>query len=392
MSLRLPALIWVILLSTLLSLIGGEVFGYQLSGWGWFIPLGAALLMLPQNILRVRFPLLIWAPWTGLLIIHLILTEYTALQRTLQMLSPVVIGAMVSSLRIYEEELGDVFDALKYLAGFLIMVFVIKSGLLVTGILPAATGLAPEVMTNILLSTFFATTYSQGAAVDLRWWSVLAVNPVIALTRTAIAVNLLTLPLSFGPMKLSRRVVIFIVICLVGLGIFYTPRAQHKTFHQGRGEMSDVLNKDFNDSGRFAMWEVLERKIGERPLWGHGTGACEAFLLNVTKGHSRYPHNDWLLMRYDYGKFGVAVFSLTLIAAMLHAYRMGRRSSEKTRIFFLAGASSFLSFALMMYTDNITVYASFFGNLQFTLLGIAYAAAGPGKPGAGNRKRIRIRW
>jgi len=54
--------------------------------------------------------------------------------------------------------------------------------------------------------------------------------------------------------------------------------------------------------------------------------------------------------------------------------RRARRAIGHSRILIYAGATSFLPFVLFMYTDNIILYAAFFGNLQFTILGLVYAA------------------
>jgi len=75
---------------------------------------------------------------------------------------------------------------------------------------------------------------------------------------------------------------------------------------------------------------------------------------------------------------------------MIHAYKKSKRSIGKSRLLFLAGASSFIPFMIFMYTDNIMVYVSFFGNLQFTLLGIAYGAQSAVEPSL--QKQIKIRW
>ena len=63
-----------------------------------------------------------------------------------------------------------------------------------------------------------------------------------------------------------------------------------------------------------------------------------------------------------------------MTAQLLHALRAGYRSSGAARLFLIAGAGAFVPFALFMATDNIILYAAFFGNLQFMILGAGYAA------------------
>ena len=75
------------------------------------------------------------------------------------------------------------------------------------------------------------------------------------------------------------------------------------------------------------------------------------------------------------GILGTGVFALSMIIASFHAWRMARSVKGESRTLLFAGAFSFVILAMMMMTDNIMVYSSFFGNLQFTFLGIGYAAA-----------------
>jgi O-antigen ligase len=117
----------------------------------------------------------------------------------------------------------------------------------------------------------------------------------------------------------------------------------------------------------------MERRIRQRLWLGHGTGSTRVFIKKRTGGLA-YPHNDWLLTLHDHGIFGTAVYTLCLLLAMFHALRRAKTASGESRLLFLAGASSFIPFALIMFTDNIMVYASYYGNLQFTILGLAYAS------------------
>jgi O-antigen ligase len=206
--------------------------------------------------------------------------------------------------------------------------------------------------------------------------------PIVALTRTAIVATALTLPLTFAPLRPARRVALVALLALAGWGLFYTPRIQGKMFRSGSGEMTDLLDNDFSDSGRFFMWKMMRQGISEAPWLGHGAGSGEVFVRNITAGKSGYPHNDWLLTLFDYGIVGTAAFVTSMLAASAHAVISARRAEGATRLLLLAGASAFIPFAILMYTDNILVYVSFFGNLHFAILGLGYGALRnrPGSP------------
>jgi O-antigen ligase len=244
-----------------------------------------------------------------------------------------------------------------------------------TGILPIVTGLSAEVMTASMLCAFLAAQYAFNDRAALKWWVVLATIPVIAVTRTAIAVNGLTLPLTFAPIETLKRSIILGLIGMAGIGVFYMPQVQKKMFYSGHGTIEDVRwdNEDFETSGRRYMWDKMWERIDEQPLLGNGANAAEAFISKLTNG-LKHPHNDWLRLLFDFGYVGVAIFAVSLLMQTFHAYQMAKRTVGDISLLFYAGASSFLSFILFMFTDNIILYASFFGNLQFAILGLAYAA------------------
>lgn len=387
---RTPAIAFLVLVFTVIASTEGQgLFGYQLSGISWFVPLLFALVLITSRVNLTRFPILIWIPWVLFVIGQWLFSKYPSMQRTAQLLSPLVIGMVVSTYRLDESGMRRFLGFIKYLAIALSVLVVLKAGIHVTGRLPGATGMAAEMMTVMLLCAVFGSDYLMGSKRSLLWWGLLATAPFIALTRTAIVATGLTIPLNLAPMRIRKRIVWLAVIGILGVIIFYTPRVQSKMFKQGEGEMSDVLSKDFSDSGRFYMWERMRAGVSEKPWLGHGTGAGEDFVRKITFGISGYPHNDWLLTEYDYGKVGVVLYALSLFVAVLHAWRNARAAEGTTRTLFLAGASSFIFYALMMYTDNIMVYASYFGNLHFTILGLAYAAGRPEQPQSWPKRRIR---
>jgi O-antigen ligase len=374
-SLRLPLLLWILAVATVFANYGGEgAFGYNASGLAWFVPLAWAFTMILKNPSRVVFPLWTWAPWILAVSLFWYQSRFPSLQRTVQLLCPIAIAAAASTCRLGEAQLQRFITMIRGLAVAMIAIVAIKTGILATGVLPLATGLAPQVMTAMVLGSFYAASYAGGRAGDLRWWLAMAAIPVVALTRTAIVATALTLPLTLAPLKPAKRLAILLLLALAGWGLFYTPRIQGKMFRGGSGEMTDVLDKDFADSGRFSMWKMMRLGIREKPWLGHGAGAGELFVRSITSGQSGYPHNDWLLTLFDYGIVGTAAFVVSVLAASAHAAMCARRAERETRLLLLTGVSAFVPFAILMYTDNILVYVSYFGNLQFAILGLAYGA------------------
>ncbi len=379
---RLPTLVWVVLLFTVVAFFGGErIFGYALSGISWVVPFTLALLLLCRNLSSVTFPVRLFLPWVLLLFTYLVVVDYSLIdprvspvQRTLQVLAPLVVGMSVSTCRPSQESLVLFVKLLRWLAYLLIGLALYKS---VSWIfLPGASGgLAAEMITVLLLCCFFANRYLLfEEKKDLLVWLALAGVPVLMLTRTVVACVLLTFPLAFSPMRMRRRVIILVLIAVVALGIFYSPRVQKKMFFSGQGQLSDILSEDFQTSGRSFMWEKMYDGAMSEMWTGHGTGRGETLAYRMT-GKTAYPHNDWLLTYFDYGLLGVGLLIGCIFLTVKNGLKRLRYCRDKnTRFLLLAGISAFIPFVLVMFTDNILVYSSFFGNLHFTILGLAYAS------------------
>lgn len=400
-NVHLPFIIWVVVLSTLIASVGGQFLNYRVAGLGWFVPLILSILILLKNPSGIRFPIFVWLPWVLVVIIYLIFSETpNAFQRSIMLLCPVIIGAAVSKQEIGEPALQSFNNLYRSLAVIFYVVIIFKAGIIFTGVLPERTGLAAEAMTSALLCSLFASSYVLGRKRDLVWWAAFAAIPFIALTRTGIVAAALTLPATFAPMKIFKRIFWVALIVLLAVPVFYSERVQHKMFYSGSGTFAEVHpdNPDFATSGRTLLWEKMEDEIAKKPFFGHGANASEPFVAMFTGGVT-HPHNDWLRLLYDYGYLGVIVFAFCLIVQVLHLLKKAKSATGETQILFYVAASTFISFVLFMFSDNILLYAAFFGNLQFTILGLAYAAYTSSSsadkregPIAENRVRYRIRW
>ena len=94
-----------------------------------------------------------------------------------------------------------------------------------------------------------------------------------------------------------------------------------------------------------------------------------------------HPHNDWLRVRYEYGMLGLVIFVLTLLTQIRHALlRFPQLRSSGAAIFIYVGTGAFIPMVLFMTSDNVMLYAAWFGNLQFAMLGLGYAALKSVKP------------
>jgi len=394
---KLHLLIWAVLLSTIMSCFGGKLFDKSISGYGWIVPLLVACASLLKGPRGFKFPLMIWLPWISVVVIYQLFAEAeNSFQRSIMLVTPLVIGVATSRLYLDEKGLQLFLNLCRFIAGALIMIVLYKTRLLFSGTLPFATGLAPEVITGSILCVIFASSYVLGSKKDVAWWASVAAIPVIAVTRMGMIASALSLPLTFAPMKIAKRFLFVALIAVFGLSFFYTDRVQQKMFYSGEGRIEDMKwdNPDFATSGRKLVWESMEAGIVDSPWFGHGANSSEGLVSSITGGLT-HPHNDWLRLAYDYGYFGAVIFGISVTAQIIHALKKALSSMGNARILFYAGASSMIIFLLFMITDNIILYASFFGNLQFTVLGLAYGAyrqSASRVKSASHPRKLRITW
>ena len=372
----LPFIVWMVIGATFIAnVIEFPIFGRNISGWAWIVPLIISVFIIVRRPLRITFPILVWTPWVCIIVFYFVNSGFSYPQRNMMLLSSVIVGMAVSTGRTTESQLNGFLVLMKVFVYLLLLKIVIRTGLLFTGILPTAAGFAPQSMTAVLLCTIFAVEYSLNREKSLVHWIIGVAIPVMALTRTAITAAGITIPFTFASLKIRKRLIFLTIIAVLGVTLFYTERVQRKMFYSGAGTLRDVRlsNPDFFTTGRTRLWDLMMEEIKVKPWFGHGTNAQEEFIFDYL-GFYGQPHNDWIRLLFDYGYLGTFAFAICIVLQSLHAWRRAKVTTGGTRILFYAGASSFLPFVLFMFTDNIILYVSFFGNLHFAILGLAYAS------------------
>ncbi len=380
------------LVSYLPGLLPGGV-GVQLSYLGWVVPLVGCGVVILRHTRLVSLPLWLWLPWVLWVVAYLLFAEAdNALQRGVMLLTPLVVGAGFSTLRV-DAPLIDKFGMwLHRFFWIFIAAAGVSTGLLVTGQLSERSGFAAGAVTASLLAAWYAARYAGGEMRALAYWAVLAAVPVLANTRTGMVAVALTLPLTLAPLSMTKRLIAVAVLVVAGLGVFQMERIQNKMFYSGQGTVSDAVtgvldllkgeepaSQDFATSGRRYVYQALIDGLDEAYWLGHGANTTEA--ISVAFSEVTHPHNDWLRLRYEYGLLGMSLFILTMLGQVGHAIRRLRRMPPEAAIFLWAGAGAFLPMALFMFSDNVILYAAWFGNLQFAMLGLGYAALRPVRGG-----------
>jgi hypothetical protein len=229
------------LVSYLPGLFPGGV-GVQLSHLGWMVPLAGCGVVALRRQRLVSFPLWLWLPWALWVVAYLPFAESdNALQRGVMLLTPLVVGAGFSTLRID----APLIDKFRLWLNRFFWIFIaaagVSTGLLVTGQLSATSGFAAGAITSSLLAAWYAARYAGGDVRALAYWAVLAAVPVLANTRTGMVAVALTLPLTLAPLSLTKRLIAVAVLVVAGMGVFQMERVQNKMFYSGQGTLSDAV-------------------------------------------------------------------------------------------------------------------------------------------------------
>ncbi len=361
--------------------------GVSISYLGWIIPLLGCGLVAINRLHRISFPIKLWLPWLIWVLAYLIFAEAdNALQRSVMLLTPLVVGAGFSTLAVNMSLIDQFTVWLDRFFWIFLATVGVSTGLLVSGQLAEASGFAAGAITASLLAVWYAARYAVRDAYALYYWSALALVPVLANTRTGMVAVALTLPLTLSALSIKKRLMVVAVLVVAGGLAFQTEHIQNKMFYSGQGTFADAVagvtglfggeqtsSGDFATSGRKSMNDALVARLDQSYWFGFGANTTEAISLAIAG--VTHPHNDWLRVRYEYGVLGLLIFASTMLVQMRHAYRRAKwLHSSRAAIFLYAGAGSFIPMAIFMGSDNVMLYAAWFGNLQFAMLGLGYAA------------------
>lgn len=390
-SARLPWLFFAIAALTFLPWIGSSnIFGFSITGWAWVIAFtSSALILLSTPPDRICFPVRYWTVWAVLLILYRIFRgdHPDSLQTLAQILTPMVVGCAISTYHFTPAHAERVYSWLTKLFYVAVIIILAKNTAILLGKLPTSGKMTPEAITCCMFAAFYVAFYSTGSPRHLWLYLGMLAVPAVMLVRGPLLSASSAFLLSLSPLRLRQRVLLGVMLGLLGLMIFYSPRYQKLMFHSGGGELQDLRwdNENLQTSGRKAMWEELWENWKKSPWTGHGLNASRSVLREA--GYILYlPHNDWLKLLHDMGIIGVVSFGSTMVLQVLGLLSLAHKLKGTSRSLAYAAASAFVPFAIVMVTDNVTLYVQYYSNLHFALIGIVYSLASrkrqspPGNP------------
>ena len=356
---------------------GYQIFGFNVTGWTWVIPLVLSSLICLGNVGWIAFPFWVWLPWAGLLSLYWLLGRYNpdATQSLLQTLSPVVVGCAASVSRPDQVQLEAVIKWITRLGRIVWIILIIRVPVLLTGVLPGYGLMPAEMIGVLLLGACYSAFYACGSFRHIYYYSAMLAMMLVSLTRGPIVAMLSCLPLTLAPLKMRKRLVLCLCLVTCAIVLFNTDRIQQRMFVSGSGELSDLYwgNPNLATTGRSFMWDILWGGVQDAPFLGHGWNSHRVILL--LSGLVTYaPHNDWLKITYDMGFVGSGLYFLIMLWQMAGLVKIARDSDGAHRMLAYGAATAFVPYMLIMLTDNVVLYVQFFGNLHFALIGVVYGA------------------
>ena len=363
-------LVVVVLGGSTISIVGGR--GEVSLTWiGWLVPLLlSSVIVLFSNDLRIKIRH--WALWALVVFFYSVISlNDNALQRGLMLLTPLMI-AEASARSRYSKSL-TVSNILKALAINEVLIITLLGYEIYIGSVDLDF-LATQSIAMVLYAwIFFHAFLFFNRITYLVFFSAALIIPVMSVSRMATAAALSVIVLNLAPMKARHRLLAVIaglsLLSVVVLSSSFSAKSGVVGFD---GLYQALTSGEIQTNGRIAVWQLLGDRIMDAPLFGHGGNSSQPLLRgNLAFDH---PHNDWLRLVFEYGFFGVAVFLISIALQTKDYLSTAGKVNDIETIFIIRTAISlYIPFCILMITDNILLYASFFGGIHFFLLGLCKA-------------------
>jgi hypothetical protein len=358
----------------ILPFVPESILGFRWSGWAWLFMLLVCIIFLFSKR-KNTLPTLIWIPYIGYTFIWMIIDQsFTGIKFFVQPIVPILVGIIASMLSYNDQTLIKLF---RYLIIFLFILILIIPLFLFIGIghLEFASA-AAIVMTLIVFDIIFLSIYfTTNRYRYLFLYSILLFIPIYLLTRTAIFLTILILPLHFLNNNSFKKLTSILVGIILGLVIFYSRPVQEKMFISGTGTLRDLSwdNPNFNTNARLNHRLIIEQGLVKSPVFGNGPRAD----LEVYEYNNIDPtilHDDYLLLRYCYGWVGLVIYLIPFAILFIHLYRKKKNvNSLFYRIIWGTSLTLFIPYFGFMETDNIFLYGPWYGYFFFAFIGIVYS-------------------
>jgi hypothetical protein len=347
---------------------GPTIGGYRATGWVFVVMLVIAPLVYIFERSPGRFPLRYWIPWVAMVIVSLSWVEHVGrwqVQDMFQIVTPFVIAPIASKAIRGEREVAALLRGFSHC----LLILLAATGLF---FLAGANVLVrPMSLTAALIGSVFVAQIRNRPAWAIACWSGCLFITAVTGGRIATLALLLQWCVLPGARRLWPRVVAFVSIVILAIGLFYTPVFQQRFFGDYGGSLSDLRRGDFSTSGRGEAWPELIREVKRRPLLGAGVGMAGKFTHQIWEEETK-PHNDYLRILLEQGILGLLCFLAGAAIQIMSLWRglvAGRDGRSILRVSAILG---FFTLLVVAYTDNPIVYGVWFMHPLMVLAGASY--------------------
>jgi len=352
-----------------------QIAGFRYSGWIWATMLAAGGLLILARKERIRFPVVLWLPWLGFVMLSLAWVQGYSLrnfQDAFQIVTPLVVG-VVASMRVRSKH-----ELRRLRKAFTHCLIIASAGYLVTlsGVF-GGLSLAQRAMAMMacFVGCVFAATFGMSPVWSLAGWAgclSLAFFTGSRMATVALLAIWVVHPLHRGPLA---RLVAVGMVAVLGCLAFYTPVFQERFFGLEQGSLSQVSKGEFDSAGRFESWPLIWQEAREHAVLGAGVGQSGKFVASVWPGTDQ-PHNDYLRIVFDQGFVGLVLFLAVVAWQFHHLHERIRRCRGEIRTAFAAAHMGLVVLLIIAFTDNPITYGVWYMHPLFAVLGGAYGAAG----------------
>lgn len=194
----------------------------------------------------------------------------------------------------------------------------------------------------------------------------------VAQTRGPFLSLALTIPIFIFRKNYWWGIATAIMIIIVGIFLFNTEAVQQRIFYSGSGTWEDIAELRFNSSGRLYNWSLYWYEIIESPWFGHGANASQRFGLSVIGESWAHPHNEYIRILFDFGIVGLACWLIGIYTTIQALVKVSKSKIGFLRNACLSAIVAILMMMLLSASDNVLVYATFFGNPLFVFIGCIF--------------------
>ena len=379
----LTSVVW----GTVLAGFGGlSVLGKSAAGYVWVVQALLGVLAVAMCDRRANhFPMFIWLPWIAWIAVRCDLGEADAVQRTMMLATPLIIGWCAGSVVTDRKHLTYLIDSFRPVTICIGLMWI--ASILVR---PWPFGLRYQTeavaMTLILGASYFAIgLYTEGWRA-LPYYVLCPVMCAITGLRGSTIVCLLAACIVPVLGRRQRRLRINVICMIVALGgVLVTLPAIHDKMFKPDSVISGVsdISTNLNTSGRFHAWEMYWEGIVRRPVFGHGGDAVGRFgrynIMDETQWH--HPHNEYIRVLFDYGLIGLVLLGIGVGTLLYNIWQKLSKSQDPLIRRALATAFTTMILACLAgITDNALLNIHFYGNWLFAIVGgsLSLSSAGMG--------------